>query len=63
MVRGCPQNKVQMHGKSIGRVYTLDEKKAKSSNALIAGICLVNDHPCFVLFNYGATHSLYQFNV
>lgn len=53
MVIECPHDKVQMQGKSIGRVYTLDAKKAKSSNVLIASTCLVNDHPCFVLFDYG----------
>ncbi|XP_050902140.1 uncharacterized protein LOC127111333 [Lathyrus oleraceus] len=53
----CPQNKNQMQGRSTGRVYTLDARKAKSNNALIASTCLVNDHPCFVLFDYGATHS------
>ncbi|XP_050875233.1 uncharacterized protein LOC127078856 [Lathyrus oleraceus] len=57
MSRECPQNKNQMQGRNTGRVYTLDARKAKSNNALIAGTCLVNDHPCFVLFDYGATHS------
>ncbi|XP_050876243.1 uncharacterized protein LOC127079937 [Lathyrus oleraceus] len=57
MSRECPQNKNQMQGRSTGRVYTLDARKAKSNNALISGTCLVNDHPCFVLFDYGATHS------
>lgn len=46
-----------MQGKSIGQVYTLDAMKAKRNNALIAGTCLINDHPCFVLFDYGVTHS------
>ncbi|XP_050916466.1 uncharacterized protein LOC127131597 [Lathyrus oleraceus] len=57
MSRDCPQNKNRMQGRSTGRVYTLDARKAKSNNALIAGTCLVNDHPCFVLFDCGATHS------
>ncbi|XP_050890537.1 uncharacterized protein LOC127095938 [Lathyrus oleraceus] len=57
MVRECSQNKNQMQGRSTGRVYTLDARKAKRNNALIDGTCLVNDHPCFVLFDYGATHS------
>ncbi|XP_050897961.1 uncharacterized protein LOC127104858 [Lathyrus oleraceus] len=57
MSRECPQNKNQMQGRSVGRVYTLEARKAKSNNALIAGTCLVNDHPCFVLFDCGATHS------
>ena len=35
----------------------MDARKAKSNNALIAGTCLVNDHPCFVLFDCGATPS------
>ncbi|XP_050876954.1 uncharacterized protein LOC127080688 [Lathyrus oleraceus] len=57
MARDCPQNKNQMQGRNTGRVYTLDARKAKSNNALIAGTYLVNDHPCFVLFDYGETHS------
>ncbi|XP_050902548.1 uncharacterized protein LOC127114490 [Lathyrus oleraceus] len=57
MSRECPQNKNQMQGRSTCRVYTLDARKAKSNNALIAGTCLINDHPCFVLFDCGATHS------
>ncbi|XP_050916119.1 uncharacterized protein LOC127131232 [Lathyrus oleraceus] len=57
MSRECPQNKNQMQGRNTGRVYTLDARKAKRNNALIVGTCLVNDHPCFVLFDYGATHS------
>ncbi|XP_050878129.1 uncharacterized protein LOC127081945 [Lathyrus oleraceus] len=46
-----------MQGRSTGRVYTLDARKAKRNNALNAGMCLVNNHPCFVLFDCGATHS------
>ncbi|XP_050902871.1 uncharacterized protein LOC127115336 [Lathyrus oleraceus] len=57
VVRECPQNKVQMQGKSIDQVYMLGAKKAKSNNALIAGTSLVNNHPCFVLFDCGAIHS------
>ncbi|XP_050916803.1 uncharacterized protein LOC127131976 [Lathyrus oleraceus] len=57
MYKDCPQNKNQMQGRSIGRVYTLDARKAKRNNALITGTCLVNEHPCFVLFDCGATHS------
>ncbi|XP_050915462.1 uncharacterized protein LOC127130512 [Lathyrus oleraceus] len=45
MSRECPQNKNRMQGRSTGRVYTLDARKAKSNNALIAGTCLVNNHP------------------
>ncbi|XP_050897979.1 uncharacterized protein LOC127104878 [Lathyrus oleraceus] len=56
MSRDCPQNRNHMQGRSIGRVYTLDASKAKSNNALIAGTCLINDHPCFILFDCGATH-------
>ncbi|XP_050889055.1 uncharacterized protein LOC127094238 [Lathyrus oleraceus] len=44
-----------MQGKSISQVYMLGAKKA--NNALIVGMCLVNNHPCFVLFDCGATHS------
>ncbi|XP_050916547.1 uncharacterized protein LOC127131677 [Lathyrus oleraceus] len=57
MSRECPQNKNQMQGRSVGRVYTLDARKAKSNNALIVGTCFINNHPCFVLFDCGATHS------
>ncbi|XP_050876629.1 uncharacterized protein LOC127080343 [Lathyrus oleraceus] len=57
MSRECPQNKNHMQRRSTGRVYTLDARKAKSNNALIVGTCLVNNHPCFVLFDCGATHS------
>ncbi|XP_050908644.1 uncharacterized protein LOC127122336 [Lathyrus oleraceus] len=57
MDRDCPQNKNHMQGRSTGRVYTLDARKAKSNNALIVGMYIVNDHPCFVLFDCGATHS------
>ncbi|XP_050895664.1 uncharacterized protein LOC127102328 [Lathyrus oleraceus] len=57
MARDYPQNKNQMQGKSNGQVYTLDAKKAKSNNALITGMCYVNNHLCFVLFDCGATHS------
>ncbi|XP_050900642.1 uncharacterized protein LOC127107408 [Lathyrus oleraceus] len=57
MSRECPQNRNQMQGRSVGRVYTLDARKAKSNNALIAGMCFINNHPCFILFDCGATHS------
>ncbi|XP_050902755.1 uncharacterized protein LOC127115201 [Lathyrus oleraceus] len=57
MSRECPQNKNQMKKRIPGRAYTLDARKAKSNNTLIAGTCLVNDHPCFVLFDCGVTHS------
>ncbi|XP_050878698.1 uncharacterized protein LOC127082494 [Lathyrus oleraceus] len=57
MARDCPQNKNQVQGRNTGRVYTLDARKAKSNNAFIAGTCLVNDHPCFVLFYCRETHS------
>ncbi|XP_050876955.1 uncharacterized protein LOC127080689 [Lathyrus oleraceus] len=40
MARDCPQNKNQMQGGSTGRVYTLDARKDKSNNALIAAIPL-----------------------
>ncbi|XP_050902833.1 uncharacterized protein LOC127115299 [Lathyrus oleraceus] len=57
MFRECPQNKNQMQGRSVGRVYTLDARKDKSNNALIASTCFINNRPCFVLFDCGATHS------
>ncbi|XP_050877787.1 uncharacterized protein LOC127081585 [Lathyrus oleraceus] len=56
MSRECPQKRNQMQRKSAGRVYTLDARKAKRNIALIVGTCLVNNHPCFVLFDCGATH-------
>ncbi|XP_050876633.1 uncharacterized protein LOC127080349 [Lathyrus oleraceus] len=56
MSRECPQNKNHMQGRRTSRVYTLDARKAKRNNALIVGTCLVNGHPCFVLFDCGATH-------
>lgn len=56
MARDCPQKNAQVQRKSIGRVYTLDEKKAKGNNKLIVGTCHLNDPPCFVLFNCGGTH-------
>ncbi|XP_050876608.1 uncharacterized protein LOC127080320 [Lathyrus oleraceus] len=40
----------------MGRVYTLDAKKAKGNNDLIVGMCHLNNHPCFVLFDCKATH-------
>ncbi|XP_050914925.1 uncharacterized protein LOC127129853 [Lathyrus oleraceus] len=40
MSRECPQNKNQMQGRSTSRVYTLDARKAKRNNALIAAIPL-----------------------
>ncbi|XP_050896477.1 uncharacterized protein LOC127103257 [Lathyrus oleraceus] len=57
MAMDYPQNKNQVQGRNTGRVYTLDARKDKSNNALIAGTCPVNDHPCYILFNYGVTHS------
>ncbi|XP_050885250.1 uncharacterized protein LOC127088339 [Lathyrus oleraceus] len=57
MARDYPQNWNKMQGRNTGRVYTLDARKAKSNNALITGTCLINDHPCLVLFDYGETHS------
>ena len=57
MAKDCPQNKNQAQVKSTGRVYTLDARKTKVDNSLIAGTCFVNGYPCFVLFDCGATHS------
>ena len=57
MARNCPQNRNQIQGRGTGRVYTLDAKKTKGDNSLIAGTCFVNGHSCFVLFDCGATHS------
>ncbi|XP_050920201.1 uncharacterized protein LOC127137820 [Lathyrus oleraceus] len=57
MSRECPHNKNQMQGRGTGQVYTLDARKAKRNNALIVGMFLINNHPCFVLFDYEETHS------
>ncbi|XP_050915637.1 uncharacterized protein LOC127130713 [Lathyrus oleraceus] len=57
MARDYPHNKNQIQGRNTSRVYTLDAWKAKRDNALIASTCLINDHPCFVLFDYAETHS------
>lgn len=46
-----------MQGKSTSRVYTLDAKKANGDNDLVDGTCHLNNHPWFVLFDYGASHS------
>ncbi|XP_058741456.1 uncharacterized protein LOC131613835 [Vicia villosa] len=51
----CPKKKTQE--KTTGRVYTLDARKAKGNNNLIAGTCYVNNQPLFVLVDCGATHS------
>lgn len=37
MAKDYPQNKTQMQGKNIGRVYTLDAKKDKCNNTFIVG--------------------------
>ncbi|XP_050908752.1 uncharacterized protein LOC127122458 [Lathyrus oleraceus] len=57
MSRECPHNENRMQGRSVGRVYSLDARKAKRNNALTVGTCLVNNHPCFVLLDCGETHS------
>lgn len=46
-----------MQGNNIGQIYTLDAKKANGDNDLIVDTCHLNNHPCFVLFNCGASHS------
>lgn len=56
MSRDCPQIRIQVQGKSTGRVYTLDARKAKG-NDLIADKCHLNKHYFFVLFDCGALHS------
>lgn len=54
MERECPFQSAL--GKSIGRVYTLDARKAKSNTNLVAGTCYVKNKPLFVLVDNGATH-------
>ncbi|XP_058752158.1 uncharacterized protein LOC131625295 [Vicia villosa] len=55
VIKNCPKKKTQE--KTAGRVYTLDAKKAKGNNNLIAGTCYVNNQPLCVLVDCGATHS------
>src|SRR3954470_16380134 len=52
----CPKKK-KTQEKTTGRVYTLDARKAKGNNNLIAGTCYVNNQPLCVLVDCGATHS------
>ncbi|XP_058775979.1 uncharacterized protein LOC131650280 [Vicia villosa] len=51
----CPKKKTQEN--TTGRVYTLDARKAKGNNNLIAGTCYVSNQPLCVLVDCGATHS------
>src|SRR4051812_22559778 len=53
--RFCPKRRAS--GKTTGRVYTLDSRKAKGNHNLIAGTCYVNNQPLCVLVDCGATHS------
>lgn len=57
MAKDLPQKKVQVKGKIIDRVYTLDAKKDKGNNELIIDTCHLNNYPCYVLFNCGSTHA------
>ncbi|XP_058757567.1 uncharacterized protein LOC131630843 [Vicia villosa] len=52
----CPRKK-RAPETTTGRVYTLDARKAKGNNNLIAGTCYVNNQPLCVLVDCGATHS------
>ncbi|MDV3201211.1 MAG: hypothetical protein Q8877_03420 [Sweet potato little leaf phytoplasma] len=40
-----------------GKVFTLDGDVTEDTDELIRGTSLLNDIPCQVLFNCGATHS------
>ncbi|XP_058760552.1 uncharacterized protein LOC131633895 [Vicia villosa] len=51
----CPNKRAPE--KTTGRVYTLDARKAKGNNNLIAGTCYVNNQTLCVLVDCGATHS------
>ncbi|XP_058765537.1 uncharacterized protein LOC131639035 [Vicia villosa] len=51
----CPRPDIPE--KTTGRVYTLDARKAQGNTSLVAGTCFVNNQPCFVLVDCGATHS------
>ncbi|XP_058760265.1 uncharacterized protein LOC131633583 [Vicia villosa] len=55
VIKNCPKKKALE--RTAGRVYTLDVKKAKGNNNLIAGICCVNNQPLCILVDCGATHS------
>ncbi|XP_027192644.1 uncharacterized protein [Cicer arietinum] len=61
MSQDCPQRKMKRlansNGPPTGRVYTLNAKKAKGNNDLIAGECFLNNEPLKVLFDTGASHS------
>ncbi|XP_058783906.1 uncharacterized protein LOC131658653 [Vicia villosa] len=51
----CPRPDIPE--KTTGRVYTLDARKAQGNTSLVAGTCFINNQPCFVLVDCGATHS------
>ncbi|XP_058765786.1 uncharacterized protein LOC131639301 [Vicia villosa] len=55
IVPQCPKEKIPE--RTTGRVYTLDARKAKGNNNLIAGTCYVNNQPLRVLLDCGDTHS------
>ncbi|XP_058733188.1 uncharacterized protein LOC131604787 [Vicia villosa] len=55
VIKNCPRKKAPK--KTAGRVYTLDARKAKGNNNLIASTCYVNNQPLCVLVDCGATHS------
>ena len=59
--RECPQMKALPppvpRSQTKGRVFTLSGEKAKGSDDLIQGTCLINDTLLIVLFDSGATHS------
>lgn len=55
MAKDYPLQSAQ--GKDVGRVYTLDAKKAKGNTNLVTSMCYVNKQPLFVLVDNGATHS------
>ncbi|MDV3145732.1 MAG: retroviral-like aspartic protease family protein [Sweet potato little leaf phytoplasma] len=44
------------------RVYTMSGREADTAEGLIKGICFVNENPCEVLFDSGATHSFISFD-
>ncbi|XP_074318797.1 uncharacterized protein LOC141655626 [Silene latifolia] len=48
---------VQRESKSSGKLFAMGKKSAEEDAHVVSGTFLINSHPCFVLFDSGATHS------
>ncbi|XP_074278162.1 uncharacterized protein LOC141601758 [Silene latifolia] len=48
---------VQGAPKTSGKLFAMDKRSPEEDAHVVSGIFLVNSHPCFVLFDSGATHS------